>query len=95
MAASRILVTGAGGFIGHHLVKRLKAEGNWVRGADIKLQNMKHLRQTNSKFSICGNTKIVCWPREAESIRFTTSPQTWAESVTSPLFSRIFRATIF
>ena len=33
----RILVTGAGGFIGHHLVKRLKAEGNWVRGADIKL----------------------------------------------------------
>jgi GDP-D-mannose 3', 5'-epimerase len=36
MGASRILVTGAGGFIGHHLVKRLKAEGNWVRGVDIK-----------------------------------------------------------
>ena len=33
----RILVTGAGGFIGHHLVKRLKAEGCWVRGADLKL----------------------------------------------------------
>src|ERR1700741_2512101 len=32
----RILVTGAGGFIGHHLVRRLKAEGHWVRGADIK-----------------------------------------------------------
>jgi GDP-D-mannose 3',5'-epimerase len=32
----RILVTGAGGFIGHHLVKRLKAEGYWVRGVDIK-----------------------------------------------------------
>ena len=32
----RILVAGAGGFIGHHLVKRLKAEGNFVRGADIK-----------------------------------------------------------
>ena len=32
----RILVTGAGGFIGHHLVKRLKAEGHWVRGGDIK-----------------------------------------------------------
>jgi GDP-D-mannose 3',5'-epimerase len=37
MGKSRILVTGAGGFIGHHLVKRLKAEGNWVRAADIKL----------------------------------------------------------
>ncbi|MCA1567945.1 MAG: NAD-dependent epimerase/dehydratase family protein [Acidobacteria bacterium] len=33
----RVLVTGAGGFIGHHLVKRLKDEGYWVRGADIKL----------------------------------------------------------
>jgi GDP-D-mannose 3',5'-epimerase len=32
----RVLVTGAGGFIGHHLVKRLKQEGHWVRGADIK-----------------------------------------------------------
>ncbi len=33
----RILVTGAGGFIGHHLVKRLKADGHWVRGVDIKM----------------------------------------------------------
>lgn len=33
---TRILVTGAGGFIGHHLVNRLKADGYWVRGADIK-----------------------------------------------------------
>jgi nucleoside-diphosphate-sugar epimerase len=32
----RILVTGAGGFIGHHLVKKLKGDGHWVRGADIK-----------------------------------------------------------
>ena len=32
----RALVTGAGGFIGHHLVNRLKAEGFWVRGADVK-----------------------------------------------------------
>ena len=32
----RVLVNGAGGFIGGHLVKRLKAEGCWVRGVDIK-----------------------------------------------------------
>jgi nucleoside-diphosphate-sugar epimerase len=32
----RVLVGGAGGFIGGHLVKRLKAEGFWVRGVDIK-----------------------------------------------------------
>lgn len=32
----KVLVTGAGGFIGHHLVKRLKADGHWVRAADLK-----------------------------------------------------------
>jgi GDP-D-mannose 3', 5'-epimerase len=32
----RVLVTGAGGFIGHHLVRRLKQDGYWVRGADLK-----------------------------------------------------------
>lgn len=32
----RALVLGAGGFIGSHLVRRLKAEGAWVRGVDLK-----------------------------------------------------------
>lgn len=32
----KFLVTGAGGFIGHHLVRFLKKNGCWVRGADIK-----------------------------------------------------------
>jgi nucleoside-diphosphate-sugar epimerase len=34
--AKHVLVNGAGGFIGGHLVKRLKSEGLWVRGVDIK-----------------------------------------------------------
>lgn len=33
---TRVLVTGAGGFIGHHLVTYLRAKGYWVRGVDIK-----------------------------------------------------------
>ena len=36
MEKKTILVTGAGGFIGSHLVKRFKAEGHWVRGVDLK-----------------------------------------------------------
>ena len=33
----KALVLGAGGFIGSHLVKKLKEEGFWVRGVDLKL----------------------------------------------------------
>ena len=32
----KALVLGAGGFIGHHMVRRLKKEGFWVRGVDLK-----------------------------------------------------------
>ncbi len=35
-AATKVLVTGAGGFIGHHLVTYLKQLGYWVRGVDLK-----------------------------------------------------------
>src|SRR2546425_7055412 len=37
MQRERVLVTGAGGFIGHHLTKYLVGKGYWVRGVDIKL----------------------------------------------------------
>ena len=33
---ARVLVTGAGGFIGHHLTNQLVADGYWVRGVDLK-----------------------------------------------------------
>lgn len=36
MRSVRVLVTGAGGFIGHHLVTLLEREGYWVRGVDVK-----------------------------------------------------------
>ncbi|WP_374619714.1 NAD-dependent epimerase/dehydratase family protein [Devosia sp.] len=36
MSAKHALVLGAGGFIGSHLVRRLKREGFWVRGVDLK-----------------------------------------------------------
>jgi GDP-D-mannose 3', 5'-epimerase len=36
MSDKTALVLGAGGFIGHHLVNRLKRDGYWVRGVDLK-----------------------------------------------------------
>ncbi len=41
---ARILVTGAGGFIGHHLTRALKAEGHWVRGVDVKQPEFESTR---------------------------------------------------
>ena len=32
----KALVLGAGGFIGSHMVRRLRSEGYWVRGVDVK-----------------------------------------------------------
>jgi GDP-D-mannose 3', 5'-epimerase len=60
---SRVLVTGAGGFIGHHLVNYLKAKGYWVRGADLKYPEFQNtaadefkildLRQVDNCLAAC------------------------------------------
>ena len=41
---TKVLVTGAGGFIGHHLVNYLKDKGYWVRGVDIKYPEFEATR---------------------------------------------------
>ncbi len=37
---TRVLVTGAGGFIGSHLVTYLKDKGYWVRGVDLEISRI-------------------------------------------------------
>ena len=44
MGETKALVTGAGGFIGHHLVSFLKDRGFWVRGVDIKRPEFERSR---------------------------------------------------
>ena len=44
----KALVLGAGGFIGSHMVKRLKKEGYWVRGVDLK--NPDHSKTEADEF---------------------------------------------
>jgi nucleoside-diphosphate-sugar epimerase len=56
----RALVLGAGGFIGSHLVKRLKADGMWVRGADLK--RPRYAETAADEF-------LVCDLREMDSVR--------------------------
>jgi GDP-D-mannose 3',5'-epimerase len=56
----RALVCGAGGFIGSHLVKRLKREGFWVRGADLKFP--EYSETTADDF-------IQCDLRDPQSVR--------------------------
>ena len=48
------LVCGAGGFIGSHLVKRLKGEGFWVRGVDLKYPEFS---KTQSDEFVIGDLK--------------------------------------
>lgn len=50
------LVLGAGGFIGNHLVNRLKKEGYWVRGVDLKLPEYQ---KTEADNFIVGDLKDI------------------------------------
>jgi nucleoside-diphosphate-sugar epimerase len=57
------LVLGAGGFIGSHMVKRLKAEGYWVRGVDLKKPEFEPTQADEficTDLSIQGIVKQVC-----------------------------------
>ena len=88
----RVVVTGAGGFIGSHLVSFLKRAGYWVRGVDLKQPEfaptqadefmLLDLRSENKRFM----------PSKACSTRMR-SPRTWAAWVTSPRITRRFCAT--
>ena len=49
----RILVCGAGGFIGGAMVARLKAEGNWVRGVDIKNHEFLPMSRIADQYILC------------------------------------------
>lgn len=61
------LVCGAGGFIGGHLVKRLKAEGFWVRGVDLKFH--EHAETEADDFAI-GDLRDQRFVREVVDQRF-------------------------
>jgi nucleoside-diphosphate-sugar epimerase len=56
----KALVLGAGGFIGSHMVKRLRAEGYWVRGVDLKFPEFS---KTEANEFIVGDLRDVDFVR--------------------------------
>src|SRR3989344_6649480 len=55
------LVCGAGGFIGSHLVRRLKQEGYWVRGMDLKAPEFS--KSAADDFVIGDLRLVTTWER--------------------------------
>jgi nucleoside-diphosphate-sugar epimerase len=63
----KALVCGAGGFIGSHLVKRLKREGFWVRGVDLKYPKFS---ETEADDFLVGDLRDPAVAKEAVDTRF-------------------------
>lgn len=61
------LVCGAGGFIGGHLVKRLKSEGFWVRGVDLKFNEFT---ETSADDFVIGDLRNQQFVSSVVSLRF-------------------------
>ena len=70
------LVLGAGGFIGSHMVKRLRAEGYWVRGVDLK--HTEFSKSEANEF-VVGDLRDVSFVRRV--IRFKGDRGNFYESV--------------
>ena len=79
----KALVCGAGGFIGSHLVKRLKKDGYWVRGVDIKYPEFSPtaadeflILDLREESQLPGGGRGC--PTAPPSTKSTSSPPTWA-----------------
>ena len=61
----KVLVTGAGGFIGYHLVSYLKRQGYWVRGVDLKYPEFS--QTTADEFLLLDLRRHLRLPEKTES----------------------------
>jgi len=68
MKKTRVLVTGAAGFIGHHLVRQLKKEGYWVRGVDWETMEAKQWTFDGDDFVLADLTSRGACDRAMDGI---------------------------
>jgi len=64
----KVLVTGAGGFIGHHMVRFLKEKGYWVRGVDIKEPEFSPKDEANEFLLLDLRSFQNCWQKTEKSL---------------------------
>lgn len=76
------LVLGAGGFIGSHLVNRLKSEGYWVRGVDVKTPDFSPSQADEFLiYDLRDSRNVESVMRLTQSMEFNYLPQAFEESI--------------
>lgn len=92
MKTKTALVCGAGGFIGSHLVKRLKHEGYWVRGVDLKYPEFS---ATQADDFVIGDLRdqLIC--REIIDMKFEEIYQLAADMGWQDLYSQVKRCRYY
>lgn len=75
------LVCGAGGFIGSHMVKRLKNEGYWVKGVDLKYPEFSPTEADDFMIGDLRDTEYVTVPSTASSTKSISLLPIWGAPV--------------
>ena len=98
MPAKTALVLGGGGFIGSHLVKRLKHEGFWVRAADLK-RMAKTLADSNPEqakwYAISEKLEKQVWDLKKLNcnVDFYSASVLYTLGIPTDLFTTMFAAS--
>jgi len=91
VSQKKALVCGAGGFIGSHLVKRLKKEGFWVRGVDLKYPEFD---ETHADDFVIGDLRDPYICRYVTDTRFDEVYQLAADMGAQNLYSPVIMMPI-
>ena len=103
MKTKTAMVAGAGGFIGHHLVKYLRANGYWVRGVDLKVPEFEpteadefetlDLRQVeNCRRAVRGVEEVFQLAADMGGIGYISAFRAWSEAHGVPRASEMLKA---